>query len=149
MVYKIRIDVDCPKGKSEKTLSSFKNMFSLMNKPIAAAIINDHSFYCIYQYDKYKDLENCINIKIPKAIYKIRSTYWVLIHALDRVYKIASKLKWDAAKINREVMKRINKELKDEPIDEPLTLEGREELVMLLGSEFIRYEIIEDEQNGN
>lgn len=144
MTYKIKIDVDCPKGKSQSTLDSFKAWFSVMKKPIDGAIINDRTFYCIYEYDKYKDLENCINVKIPKAIYKTRTTYWVIIHAVDRTYKIAEKLKWNTEKITREIMKRLNKELKDEPINEPITLEGRDELVKLLASDFIRYEIIEE-----
>ena len=145
---KIKINCLCPKGKSGSAMMAFEKYLSAFHKPIESKLIDDSSFYFIYELKNQKELTTWTTNRIPKAVKRIRDTYWLIIHLVTRANKLVSNMNWATERALRWVNNMFEKKTKQnkEEVDKffkDINLEDKDEFILFLQKDIITWEVIE------
>jgi len=142
----IKITCLTPKGKAKTAYKNFDKWFSWFRKPIKGEIIDDGSFYLMYELKNDNEIAS-FKKKIWKAEKRIRQFYLVLMHLAKRANKLSKKGAWKIEKARAWIMKQlVKKNVNPRQMDDFINaLEFGDEDMMteFLKQEIIIYEVLE------
>jgi hypothetical protein len=148
-MFTIKITCLTPKGKAEQAMGSTARWLSLTNHPSKQEIINEESFYLIYNFKSAKEMERVTNLKIPQAIQRIRGVYSLLIHLVKRGKKLKNKFDWTVEQALKWIKRRFHKmtEQDKDSLDfiKDVSLEDETEIIEFLAKDIITWEVLENE----
>jgi len=146
---KIKINCLCPKGQAGKARGNFENYLFLVKKPIKSEITSEESFYFVYELKDDKELNLLIGHRIPKTIKRVRDTYSLIIHLVNRANKLKSKFNWAADKALRWARNRLRGKTEEskkdaEDLIKDITLDDLIPMRKFLEKDIITWELLEE-----
>ena len=150
-ITKIKVTCLCIKGRSGETMINFEKWLSMVKKPLESHIVDEESFYFIYDFKKDKDMTVFVNERIPKTVKRIRDTFSLIIKLVTRVNKISAGANWAVDKCLRWIRSRILKKMNNDQkgaddamkMIKDINLEDRDEMVTFLARDLITWEVVE------
>lgn len=145
-IFKLKITVMTPPNKAHIAIKRFGKSMSLVKKPVKKKLINNESFYYIYEVNE-KEFNNFIKKKIPKAKHAIRAFYTTIISLANRANKLAKKGAWKVERARRWIMKQLKKKVKDpkeyEDFVNAIDLSDEDFMKDFLAQDLIKWEVLE------